>query len=87
MFRLTLEVEGMRCGMCESHVNDVVRKCGNFKKVTSSHLHGETVVISESPIETETVKAAIEGQGYKVGDVRQEEFEKKSWLRRICAKK
>ena len=23
MLKITLEVEGMRCGMCETHVNDV----------------------------------------------------------------
>ena len=26
MLKITLEVEGMRCGMCETHVNDVVRR-------------------------------------------------------------
>ena len=37
MVKITLEVEGMACGMCESHVNDAVRKTFPVKKVTSSH--------------------------------------------------
>ena len=26
MVKITLEVEGMACGMCEAHVNDAIRK-------------------------------------------------------------
>lgn len=32
MLKITLEVEGMRCGMCETHVNDVVRRVEGVKK-------------------------------------------------------
>ena len=37
MLKIVLEVEGMRCGMCETHVNDVVRRVDGVKKVKSSH--------------------------------------------------
>ena len=37
MLKITLGVDGMMCGMCESHVNDAVRKAFPVKKVTSSH--------------------------------------------------
>ena len=30
MIKTTLKIDGMMCGMCESHMNDVIRK--NFKK-------------------------------------------------------
>ena len=36
MLKITLGVDGMMCGMCESHVNDAVRKAFPVKKVTSS---------------------------------------------------
>lgn len=29
MFRTVVDIDGMMCGMCESHVNDAVRN--NFK--------------------------------------------------------
>ena len=32
MLKITMEVEGMRCGMCETHVNDVVRRVEGVKK-------------------------------------------------------
>ena len=32
MKKITVKVEGMRCGMCESHVNDLIRRNFNVKK-------------------------------------------------------
>lgn len=43
----------MMCGMCESHVNDAVRKAFPVKKVTSSHGKGETVILTETDISEE----------------------------------
>ena len=38
MIKTTLKIDGMMCGMCESHVNDAIRKAfPAVKKVTSSH--------------------------------------------------
>lgn len=45
MVQLTLRIDGMSCGMCESHVNDTIRQKFNVKKVTSSHKKGETVIV------------------------------------------
>ena len=36
MIKTTVKVDGMMCGMCESHVNDAVRKAFQVDKVTSS---------------------------------------------------
>ena len=52
MLKITLGVDGMMCGMCESHVNDAVRKAFPVKKVTSSHATGYTVTsFSKEPYE------------------------------------
>ena len=51
MTKYTLVVDGMMCGMCESHVNDAVRKAFPVKKVTSSHSRKQTVVVAEEPID------------------------------------
>lgn len=48
MYKITLDVDGMACGMCEAHVNDAVRKAFQVKKVTSSHSKGRTEIISET---------------------------------------
>lgn len=38
-------------------------------KVTSSHTKGETVIISEQPVDVEALKAAIAETGYTVTGV------------------
>ena len=48
MYKVTLKVEGMACGMCESHINDAVRRAFPVKKVASSHLKKRTEIIAES---------------------------------------
>ena len=50
MYQITLNIDGMMCAMCESHVNDAVRNAFPVKKVTSSHSRGETVILSETAI-------------------------------------
>ena len=53
MVETILRVDGMMCGMCESHINDVVRKTARVNKLTSSHTKGETVIISEQPVDVD----------------------------------
>ena len=60
MYQITLGIDGMMCGMCESHINDAVRNAFPVKKVTSSHSRGETVILSE----TEIPEAGYELTGY-----------------------
>lgn len=48
MKKITLKIDGMMCGMCESHVNDCIRRSFNVKKVKSSHIKNETVIITEN---------------------------------------
>ena len=44
---LILEIDGMMCSMCESHVNDMIRKNFKVRKVTSSHRKNEAYIVSE----------------------------------------
>ena len=69
MLKIVLEVEGMRCGMCETHVNDVVRRVEGVKKVASSHAKGRAEVIAEDGVDIARIKAAIAAQGYTVGNI------------------
>lgn len=66
MVKIVLGVEGMKCGMCETHVNDVVRKVGGVKKVKSSHSKNRTEIIAEDGADVEQIKSAIASQGYTV---------------------
>ena len=79
MVKIILEVDGMACGMCESHVNDAVRKAFPVKKVTSSHAKGRTEIIADAPIDEEKLKAAIYAIGYTVTAVQTAPYEKKGF--------
>ena len=80
MVETILKVNGMMCGMCESHINDVVRKTAQVEKVTSSHTKGETVIVSEKPVDVEKLKQAIADTGYTVTGVETKPYEKKGFF-------
>lgn len=82
MLKITLEVEGMRCGMCETHVNDIVRRVDGVKKVKSSHAKGRTEVVAEDGTNIGLIKEAIAKQGYGVGKVETEPYEKRGLFSR-----
>ena len=77
MIETILKIDGMACGMCESHINDVVRRTCSVKKVTSSHTRGETVILSEQPVDEAALRAAIKDTGYEVKEVSSAPYEKK----------
>ena len=77
MVKTTVEVTGMACGMCEAHVNDAIRDAFAIKKVSSSHTKNETELISEEELDAEKIKSVITEQGYEVGAIKSEPYQKK----------
>ena len=69
MIETTVEVRGMMCGMCESHVNDAIRAALPVRRVTSSHAKGRTVIESERALDERALRRAIEATGYEVGAI------------------
>ena len=80
MIKTTVKVDGMMCGMCESHVNDAVRKAFQVDKVSSSHSKGETTLITDATVDEARLKAAINATGYEVKGITSEPYEKKKGL-------
>lgn len=80
MYKTTVKIDGMMCGMCESHINDAIRSKMTVKKVSSSHKKGETVIISENEISAEMITAALEGLGYTVMNLTCEPYKKKGFF-------
>ena len=64
MIRTVLKIDGMMCGMCEAHINDCIRREFAVKKVSSSHSAGETVILSDAPLDEEKLRRAIASSGY-----------------------
>lgn len=85
MYKTIAKVDGMRCGMCESHVNNVVRRNFDVKKVNASHAKGEVVIVSEQPVDEQKLRFVVGEHGYAVGTVTSEEYNQKSlfgWLKK-----
>lgn len=77
MYKITVRIDGMMCGMCESHVNDAIRSKLPVRKVSSSHKNGETVIISENVLTEKMITDALDGTGYTIKSVSCETYEKK----------
>ena len=77
MFKTTVGIEGMMCGMCEAHVNDAIRKILDVKKVSASRKHKNAEIISEAPLSEDVVRKTVEETGYTVTSFSSEEYTKK----------
>lgn len=65
MNKITVKIDGMMCSMCECHICDTIRRAfPDAKKVKASRRRGEATFLSESEIEEETLKKAINDTGY-----------------------
>ena len=81
MQKITMKIDGMMCGMCESHICDAIRNAAPVKKATASHTKGEAVVIADESVTDEMLRAAVEKTGYDVLAIEREPYEKKG----LCA--
>lgn len=68
------------CGMCEAHMNDLIRKNFKVKKVTSSAKDGETVIISDAELDIPWAKKEIKDIGYELICYTSEPYEKKGFF-------
>lgn len=80
MFKITANIEGMVCGMCEAHINDAIRSAFKIKKVTSSHTKKQTVIILENEISEQELKSVIAKKGYEMKSFISEPYKKKGLL-------
>lgn len=77
MIKTVLKIDGMMCGMCESHLNDAVRNSFKVKKVTSSHKSGTMEIVSEHGADPERLKEVITSLGYTVLSIEESFCEEK----------
>ncbi len=69
MIRTVLTIEGMVCGMCESHVNEAIRQAFPVKRVKSSHRKNRTEILSEQPLEEQALREAVARTGYTLVEI------------------
>ena len=51
-----------------------------MKKVSSSHTKGETVILSDEPLDSAVLRACIDATGYEVKEIQSRNYEKKKGL-------
>jgi len=64
LHRLILEIDGMMCPMCESHVNDAIRNKFSVKMVKSSFKTGICSVTSEEELDPSAIEGVLKESGY-----------------------
>ena len=74
LIKYRLEIHGMKCGMCESHINDVIRKNFDVKKVKSNRFKNQTIILSKFALDEEKIKSVIAETGYELKEIRKEEY-------------
>lgn len=77
MNKYILGIDGMRCGMCEVHVEDKLRRAIKLKKVNASHIKNNVVVISELDLNEEDFKNILDKTGYIITSFKKTFAEKK----------
>lgn len=82
MKEVILKIDGMKCGMCEAHINNAIRKLDGIKKVSSSHKTGlvKVIILNEN---IEDIKYSIEKEGYKILDININDYKKKGLFQRF----
>lgn len=70
-FTYKVSIDGMKCGMCEAHVNDLFRRHLKLKKVKSSHLKKQTILVSLTPLSNQDILDSLDGSGYKIINIEQ----------------
>ena len=86
MWKYTMEVFGLMCGMCESSVNDAIRRSFDVKKVTTTRSKNQTIIITAQDIPEEALRKCIEPLGHDVGKITKEPYEKKGFLAGLFGK-
>ena len=77
MTKTTVKIDGMMCGMCESHVCDAIRGAFDVKKVRASHKTGLLEIVTQEALDEGAVRKALEPTGYTVLEVSSEPYAKK----------
>ena len=78
MEKVTVNIEGMMCGMCEAHIQEAIRAAfPGAKKVKASRAHKEATFIIEGGFDGAKLKKAVEDTGYTCVSVSAEPYKKR----------
>ena len=64
--QIIIKIDGMKCGECESHVNDIIRRNFKINKVSSSHRTGEVKILTIEELNVKDIENKLMSYGYKI---------------------
>lgn len=65
MYRTTVKIDGMACGMCEAHICDAIRKAfPDARKVSASRRKKEASFLTDRPAGEAALRQTVEATGY-----------------------
>lgn len=76
MNKYVLGIDGMRCGGCEAHVQDTIRRNFTIKKVKASHLKNEVVIICDHELSEKELYFVLDPTGYRITSIIKKEAKK-----------
>jgi len=77
MNKYVLGIDGMKCGGCEAHVQDIVRRNFSINKVKASHIKNEVVIFCDHDLNEKELHLIFDPTGYKITSFKKEEAIKK----------
>ena len=87
LYKYVLSVRGMRCGMCEVHIEEHISRRIYDVKVSAKRNKKQVIITSEKPIDEEIINYAMKDCGYYFdGIINQQIIQKKSLLKRLFKK-
>ena len=87
LYKYTLAVRGMRCGMCEVHIEEHVSRNIKNVKVSANKSKKQVVITSKEPIVEETINRVMKETGYYYdGIIDQSIIQKKSLFEKLFRK-
>lgn len=66
MNKYIFSIDGMKCGVCEMHVEDAIRKNLKAIKIKANHIHNSLVVICEDNLVEEDFEHMLAPTGYRI---------------------
>lgn len=72
MNKYVLGIDGMRCGMCEMHVEETFRKAIKVKKVKASHIKNNVILFSIEELTPTDFENILKPTGYRLLSYRKE---------------
>ena len=78
MYKVTVKIDGMMCGMCEAHICDTIRKVyPNAKKIKASRTRSEATFLTGDAPDFDELAKSIADTGYTFVSADAEPYEKR----------